>query len=52
MESDFEAMRVIGNWMEYCNDELPRSSLAGDRTPMEVDDQRLAARRSSSGSPP
>ena len=43
MESGFEAMRVIGNWMEYYNHERPHSSLADDRTPMEVYNQRLAA---------
>ena len=43
MESGFEAMRVIGTWMEYYNDERPHSSLASDRTPMEIYNQRLAA---------
>jgi putative transposase len=43
MESGLEAMRVIGNWMTFYNDERPHSSLADDMTPMEVYNQRLAA---------
>lgn len=35
-DNGFEALRQIGEWFEFYNDERPHSSLGDDRTPMEV----------------
>ena len=43
METGFEAQRQIGIWMRYYNDERPHSLFTGDKTPMEMYTQRMAA---------
>ena len=43
LESGLEARRKIGDWFIDYNEERPHSAFTGDRTPMEVYNQRLAA---------
>jgi putative transposase len=38
-----QAQREIGTWFSYYNEERPHSALAGDRTPMEMYTQMVAA---------
>ncbi len=42
-EDGLAARRAIGDWIGYYNEERPHSAFTGDRTPMEVYNERLAA---------
>jgi len=43
LETGFDAMREIGRWIKFYNEERPHSLFTDDRTPMEVYTQRMAA---------
>ena len=42
-ETGFEANQEIGDWIRFYNLQRPHSSLEGDKTPMEVYNEKMAA---------